>query len=622
MFSSLRDGQYQFLHKLGTGGMGEVYQARDTKLNRLVAIKVLKVEASRKSESQRRFMQEAQSASGLNHPNIITIYDIFTESGADMLIMEYVAGQTLVNLIPKGGLRTPQVLNYGTQMADALATAHNAGIVHRDLKPGNIMVTESGLVKILDFGLAKIVAPPSTGEDPDATLASNQLTVEGAIIGTVAYMSPEQARGKRVDLRSDIFSFGAVLYEMATGQRAFPGADTVSTLTAVLRDDARPMHEVAPDVPPELDSVIQRCMRKEPDERWQTMKEVWQELMALKQNSDTGTLYRSRIVMPAAPPTQSMQAPVQAPVKKAPVVLIAGLAAVLAAAGAGGWWFVSHRAPPPAETPTVATQQQPAAVPEPQPVPAVSSPLEKVLHNDDVLEMVAAKLPTSLISSQIRTSKTEFKLTSQEVIRLVKGGVPESIIEVMRDPKKASVANSVIVQTPPTTQQTPPPPGAKPSPAGQPPVTDVPVPSSGVKPQANASSLPATSPVAKGTPLLLHDGTPLMLALNDTVAEDASEGLVLHFTVQQDLKVDGTVVVSKGAHALGEIYEAGKKRKLLGRSKMTYRLLTVQAVDGKQVRLRATPTPGKPDDVSRRPMAAKGLMYPAYVDGDLNVSRQ
>ncbi len=140
--------------------------------------------------------------------------------------------------------------------------------------------------------------------------------------------------------------------------------------------------------------------------------------------------------------------------------------------------------------------------------------------------------------------------------------------------------------------------------------------------KAPASSLPATSPVAKGTPLLLHDGTPLMLALDDTVSEDASEGLVLHFTVQQDVKVDGNTVIAKGAHALGEIYEAGKKRKLLGRSKMTYRLLTVQAVDGKQVRLRATPAPGKPDDVSRRPMAAKGLVYPGYVDGDLNVSRQ
>ena len=209
-----------------------MFQARDTKLNRLVAVKILRSDPSRDQEMQKRFFQEAQAASALNHPNIVTIHDIISEDGSDLMIMEFISGRTLVDIIPKGGLRVPQVINYGLQISDALSAAHAAGIVHRDLKPGNIMVTGNGLVKILDFGLAKLISPDP---DPDATLASGPLTMEGSILGTVAYMSPEQAQGKKVDARSDIFSFGAVLYEMTTGQRAFLGDNTISTLTAVLR---------------------------------------------------------------------------------------------------------------------------------------------------------------------------------------------------------------------------------------------------------------------------------------------------------------------------------------------------------------------------------------------------
>src|SRR5580704_6916036 len=201
--------QYQLLERLGAGGMGEIYKAQDLKLNRFVAVKVLSNSSAGDPERRRRFIQEAQAASALNHPNIITIHDIISEGDTEYMVMEYVNGKTLVDLIPKGGLRVPQVLKYSVQMADALQVAHNAGIVHRDLKPGNVMVTESGLVKILDFGLAKLTdrGPLSHVGDNTQTIADAPLTVEGSIIGTVSYMSPEQAQGKRVDTRSDIFSF-------------------------------------------------------------------------------------------------------------------------------------------------------------------------------------------------------------------------------------------------------------------------------------------------------------------------------------------------------------------------------------------------------------------------------
>src|SRR5690349_17932461 len=266
---------YQFLEKLGAGGMGEIWKAQDTRLNRFVAVKVLTSASAGDPERRRRFIQEAQAASALNHPNIITIHDIISEGDAEYMVMEYVQGKTLIDLIPKGGLRVPQVLKYAVQMTDALQAAHAAGIIHRDLKPGNVMVTETGLVKVLDFGLAKLTdnSPLShsggSGDDATRTIAEAPLTVEGSILGTVSYMSPEQAQGKRVDSRSDIFSFAVVLYEMVTGARAFAGDSALSTLSAILRDEARPIPEIAPDTPPQLEQVINRCLRKNPEQRFQ-----------------------------------------------------------------------------------------------------------------------------------------------------------------------------------------------------------------------------------------------------------------------------------------------------------------------------------------------------------------
>src|SRR5215831_1507715 len=208
-----RVAQYQFVERLGAGGMGEIYKALDTRLNRHVAIKVLPSARTGDPERRKRFLLEAQAASALNHPSIITIHDVISEGDNEFMVMELVSGKTLSDLIPRGGLRVPQALNYALQMADALAVAHGAGIVHRDLKPANVMITDSGLVKILDFGLAKLMESGGSPLEPRDTDATGMgLTVEGSIIGTVAYMSPEQAQGKKVDPRTDVFSFGAVLY--------------------------------------------------------------------------------------------------------------------------------------------------------------------------------------------------------------------------------------------------------------------------------------------------------------------------------------------------------------------------------------------------------------------------
>lgn len=284
--------------------MGDVYRAKDIKLNRYVAVKILGAEHGTNPQSQQRFIQEAQAASALNHPNIIVIYDVISEGGADYMVMEYVPGKTLADVIPRGGLRVHQVIKYGIQIADGLAAAHASGIIHRDLKPGNIMVSDQDRLKILDFGLAKVAAPVST-DDPDATAAA-PLTIVGAIMGTLSYMSPEQAQGKLVDARADIFSFGAVLYEMTTGQRAFVGDNSVSVLSSVLRDAPQRVTAITPDVPPDLENIIERCLRKNPDERYQTMKEVHDDLLKLKQSSDSGMLYRP----PSAPPIVPVEAAV------------------------------------------------------------------------------------------------------------------------------------------------------------------------------------------------------------------------------------------------------------------------------------------------------------------------
>ncbi|HXN47480.1 MAG TPA: protein kinase [Bryobacteraceae bacterium] len=278
-------GHYQIVEKLGQGGMGTVYRALDTRLGRPVAIKALPPEAVADPERTKRFILEARTASALNHPNIVTIYDIVTEDGVDFIAMECVEGKTLQQLIGRKGLPLREALQYAVQITDALASAHAAGIVHRDLKPSNIIVTGKGQVKVLDFGLAKLTEP--SGSD-DMASTQTQLTHEGAVVGTVAYMSPEQAEGKKVDARSDIFSFGSVFYEMLTGQRAFQKETRTATLSAILRDEPKPLHETRPHMPRGVERVLSLCLRKDVRRRFQHMDDLSIALDALREESDSG----------------------------------------------------------------------------------------------------------------------------------------------------------------------------------------------------------------------------------------------------------------------------------------------------------------------------------------------
>jgi serine/threonine protein kinase len=318
---------YQILEKLGEGGMGVVYKARDTHLDRFVAIKVLPAEKVADPERKRRFVQEAKAASALNHPNIITIYDIDQTNGIDFIAMEYVAGKTLEVQIPRKGLRLSEALKYAVQIADALEAAHAAGIIHRDLKPGNVMVSESGAVTVLDFGLAKLIDKHEISElEKTLQTEGDRHTDEGTILGTVSYMSPEQAEGKKVDGRSDIFSFGALLYEMVTGRRAFQGDTKLSTLTAILREDPKPPSQIVEDLPTEAERIINRCLRKDPGRRWQTMADVRIALQELKEESDSGKLGKVPI-----PPRG----------RRPSLAWTAGLLALLGAAAVAVWFYRS-----------------------------------------------------------------------------------------------------------------------------------------------------------------------------------------------------------------------------------------------------------------------------------------
>jgi eukaryotic-like serine/threonine-protein kinase len=262
-------GPYRIGERIGAGGMGEVYRASDSRLGRDVALKLLPAGMTGDPERRARFLQEAQSASRLNHPNIVTVYDIGESDGRVYIAMEYVAGRTLDALIPRDGLPLAAVLKYAIPIAGAVARAHAAGIVHRDLKPGNIMLTPEGVIKVLDFGLAKIVdAPP---ESEDTTRISAPETQSGSLLGTPAFMSPEQAEGNPVDARSDVFSFGSVLYQMIAGKLAFQAASMIATMAAVLHKDPPPLSE---GVPLELRNIVARCLRKDPERRFQSMADV------------------------------------------------------------------------------------------------------------------------------------------------------------------------------------------------------------------------------------------------------------------------------------------------------------------------------------------------------------
>jgi Tol biopolymer transport system component/tRNA A-37 threonylcarbamoyl transferase component Bud32 len=326
---------YEIVEKLGEGGMGVVYKARDARLGRFVALKVLPEDKVRDAERRQRFAQEARAASAINHPHIVTVHDVGESEGVHFIAMELVEGRTLAERMGRRPLPLREALALATQVADALAQAHAKGIVHRDLKPGNVIVTPAGVAKVLDFGLAKLVETEVSEDEPTEVKPA---TDAGMIVGTAAYMSPEQAQGRRVDARSDIFSFGAVLYEMVTGRRAFPADSKTAALAAILRDEPRPASEVSPAVPRELERLIQHCMKKDPSRRFQHMDDVRTLLDELREDSDSGKLG-------AAPPARPAGLARYRPIGLA----VAGLVV----AGIAGVW-VARRAPRAAEAPLVA----------------------------------------------------------------------------------------------------------------------------------------------------------------------------------------------------------------------------------------------------------------------------
>jgi hypothetical protein len=283
-----RLGPYQIIERIGAGGMGEVYRASDTRLDRQVAVKVLPPHISAAPGMRERFEREARAISSLSHPSICSLFDVGREGEVDYLVMELLEGQTLAERIARGPLPPEQVLRYGREIASALDKAHRRNIVHRDLKPGNIFLTRSG-VKLLDFGLAKFAAPPSVVQDaPTAVLQNDRaLTAEGSLVGTVPYMSPEQLEGKELDRRSDIFSLGVVLYEMTTGQRPFRGNSQASLIASILEHEPQPLTELRPATPRSLDRLIGACLNKDPDSRIQTAHDVMLQLQWISESSGT-----------------------------------------------------------------------------------------------------------------------------------------------------------------------------------------------------------------------------------------------------------------------------------------------------------------------------------------------
>jgi eukaryotic-like serine/threonine-protein kinase len=327
-------GPYEIQSALGAGGMGEVYRARDTRLDRTVAVKILPSTLSSNPEALQRFDREARAISSLNHPNVCQLYDVGLQDGTSYLVMEYLEGETLADRLSKGPLPLDQVLKCGIEICEGLEKAHRSGVIHRDLKPGNIMLTKSG-AKLMDFGLAKPVTPASSASSGlTQTVATPQhpLTMAGMVVGTFQYMAPEQLEGRESDARSDIFALGAVLYEMVTGKRAFEGKTTSSTIAAILASEPPPLSTVQPLSPMALEGTVKSCLAKDPDERLQTAHDVKLQLKWIQQIGSSSRL-------PAVAPTAST--------RQGRVGWLAAGVLLLLLIGALSWWFATRETPSP-----------------------------------------------------------------------------------------------------------------------------------------------------------------------------------------------------------------------------------------------------------------------------------
>jgi tetratricopeptide (TPR) repeat protein/predicted Ser/Thr protein kinase len=333
---------YRIVEKLGSGGMGVVYKAEDTRLDRAVALKFLPEDLAHDSQAVERFRREAHAASALNHPSICTIYDIGEQDGKPFIAMEFIEGQTLRRHIGGRPLPLDEILDLGTQIADALDAAHSKGIIHRDIKPANIFVTDRGQAKVLDFGLAKLVRKTAAGGDAITSRGTPEepLSIVGIISGTPSYMSPEQVRGDDLDTRTDLFSLGLLLYEMATGKQAFTGNTGGAIIEAVLSRAPAPPESLNPDIPPKLGEVISKALEKDRNLRYQSAKEIRADLQRLKR--DTESMHITATMEPIAPRARRMN-----------WAVIAGAAVVVIALAAGGWFYMSRRGHALTETDTI-----------------------------------------------------------------------------------------------------------------------------------------------------------------------------------------------------------------------------------------------------------------------------
>src|SRR6266481_136242 len=290
--SGIKLGPYEIQASIGAGGMGEVYRAHDARLDRTVAIKVLPASFSADRDRLQRFAQEARAAAALNHPNILSIFDIGDENGAPYVVSELLEGETLRDRLRSGPISSRKTIDYAVQVARGLSAAHEKGIVHRDLKPENLFLTNDGRMKILDFGLAKLTRPEIESGSADAP-TMHAATEPGLVMGTVGYMSPEQVRGKAADQRSDIFAFGAILYEMVSGKRAFHGETSVETMSAILKQDPPELAETNRSVPPALERIVRHCLEKNPDERFQSASDIAFNLANLSEISGSSSPLRA-----------------------------------------------------------------------------------------------------------------------------------------------------------------------------------------------------------------------------------------------------------------------------------------------------------------------------------------